>query len=323
MSSPQLPVVLLMGPTGAGKTELSFTLAGRFPLELVSVDSAMVYRGMDIGTAKPSAAERARVPHHLIDIRDPAQAYSAGQFVRDARQAIDAILRAGKLPLLVGGTMLYFHALLHGLARLPEGDPDLRARIDAEAQRVGWAALHAELARIDPQAAARIHVNDPQRIQRALEVYRATGVPITSLQRQRRAALEGLRTVKLVLDVPDRAELHERIERRFHAMMRAGFLEEVRALRRRGDLHPRVPALRAVGYRQLWSHLSGEHTLEEAMQDALRATRQLAKRQLTWLRAIKGAHWIEARATDAARRAEDLVRTVAGSNSSGRVEGLC
>jgi len=320
MGDAQLPVVLLMGPTGAGKTQLSFELASRFPVEIVSVDSAMVYRGMDIGTAKPTLAERERVVHRLIDIRDPAQSYSAGQFVRDARTAIDASHAAGRLPLLVGGTMLYFNSLLRGLAQLPEGDAGIREEIDAQAAREGWLALHAQLARVDPQAAARIHPNDPQRIQRALEVYRSTGIAISSLQAARASALQGLRTLQLVADIPDRSALHERIERRLAAMMQAGFLDEVAALRARSDLHAELPALRAVGYRQLWRHLAGELTLDESVQRATAATRQLAKRQLTWLRSLQaapaaesgcGVHWFDASGHGAAQRIGDLVRTVA------------
>lgn len=316
MSGAQLPVVLLMGPTGAGKTQLSFELARRFPLEIVSVDSAMVYRGLDIGTAKPTTAERARVRHHLIDIRDPAESYSAGLFVRDARSAVDAIRREGGMPLLVGGTMLYFHALLHGLAALPEGDPDIRAQIEREAAESGWPALHAELAGVDPSAAARIHPNDPQRIQRALEVYRTTGVAISTLQAARRPALTDLPTLRLVLDVPDRAELHARIEHRFESMMQSGFLEEMRALHGRSDLDARKPAMRAVGYRQLWRHLVGECTLEEAERTAIAATRQLAKRQFTWLRALARAEWLDARGSDTTERASDLVRTISRAKFS-------
>lgn len=316
MGSAQLPVVLLMGPTGAGKTQLSFELARHFPVQVVSVDSAMVYRGLDIGTAKPARAERERVPHHLIDIRDPAESYSAGQFVRDALGAIGAIHREGGMPLLVGGTMLYFHALLHGLATLPEGDAQVRAAIEREAADSGWPALHAQLAEVDPVAAARIHPNDPQRIQRALEVFRTTGVAISALQTARRPALADARTLRVVLDVPDRAELHARIEGRFESMMQAGFLEEVRALHRRSDLDARKPALRAVGYRQLWRHLDGECTLEGAVRQAIAATRQLAKRQFTWLRGLGRAAWLDARGNDTTERAVGLVRTISAANFS-------
>lgn len=320
MGAAQLPVVLVMGPTGAGKTQLSLDLARELPVEIVSVDSAMVYSGMDVGTAKPTRAERAQARHHLIDICDPAESYSAGRFVRDARAAIDAIHGAGRLPLLVGGTMLYFNSLLRGIAELPEGDARIRAAIDAQAARDGWPALHAELARVDPQAAARIHPNDPQRIQRALEVYRVTGVAISALQGTRRSPLAPFRTLSLVADVPDRAVLHQRIEQRLQVMLREGFVEEVARLRARADLHADLPALRAVGYRQLWGHLAGEYSLEEGIARATAATRQLAKRQLTWLRALGGAlssvrasgemHWIEAGTSDAQRQALALVRTL-------------
>lgn len=323
-----LPVVLLMGPTGAGKTRLSFELAANFPAQIVSVDSALVYRGMDVGTAKPTLAERARVVHHLVDIRDPAESYSAGQFVRDAQSAIQSVHAAGQLPVLVGGTMLYFHSLLHGLARLPEGDAAIRAEIDEQAARSGWPALHAELARVDPRAAARIHPNDPQRIQRALEVYRSTGSPLSSLQdstqEAERAPLASYPRVLLVADIPERAQLHARIEQRLDTMMREGFVDEVRALRARGDLHAELPALRAVGYRQLWGHLEGLYSLEQGRERALTATRQLAKRQMTWLRALSrspvatqgGLHWIDTTRADAMQRAVGIVRTVAGTISS-------
>jgi len=308
-----------MGPTGAGKTRLSFELARELPVEIVSVDSAMVYRGMDIGTAKPTLAERGDIPHHLIDLLDPAARYSAGQFVRDARAAIDGIRERGRYPLLVGGTMLYFHALLHGLAKLPAGDLQVRAQIDEQARQEGWAAVHAELARVDPKAAARIHPNDPQRIQRALEVFRSTGTALSELQPQRRPPLADLQILLLVADIPDRQQLHGRIAERFEAMMQAGFLEEVRALRDRGDLDAELPALRAVGYRQLWDYLAGESTLEQATQRAVTATRQLAKRQMTWLRGLQRSvagdgrlmHWFDASAVQAAAQATKIVRTAA------------
>lgn len=315
MRAAQFPVVLLMGPTAAGKTRLAFELARQFPVEVVSVDSALVYRGLDIGTAKPTPGERTAVPHHLIDIRDAAESYSAGQFVRDALEAIAAIRGEGRVPLLVGGTMLYFHALLHGLASLPEADPSIRAEIERDAARSGWPALHAELARVDPVAGARIHPNDPQRLQRALEVYRATGIAISALQARRHPALADIPHLPLVLDVPDRADLHARVERRFDSMMAAGFLDEVRALHQRADLHARKPAMRAVGYRQLWAHLDGECTLEEGKRRAVAATRQLAKRQFTWLRALERAHWLDASANNTTQRACDLVRTIAANFS--------
>lgn len=276
--------VLLMGPTGAGKTDFAIRLTERFPLEIVSVDSALVYRGMDIGTAKPSAAIRARLPHHLVDIRDPSVGYSAGEFVRDAERAMQDIWARGRRPLLVGGTMLYFHALTEGIAELPEADMELRAEIDAAAARDGWPALHAQLRSLDPEAAARIHAHDPQRIQRALEVHRLTGTAISELQRRRRPAFHDVTFDEFVLTPGSRGVLHAALAARFHAMMDSGFLEEVRGLYRRGDLTGEHPSMRAVGYRQLWKHLAGEWPLDLAIEKAIVASRQLAKRQLTWLR---------------------------------------
>jgi len=274
--------VLLAGPTCAGKTALALELAERFPVEIVSVDSAQVYRGMDIGTAKPSAAVRARVPHHLVDVCDPADPYSAGRFRRDATDLIRSIRARGRVPLLVGGTMLYFRALLRGIAPLPEADPGARARIDERARRIGWPALHAELAARDPDAAARIQPADGQRIQRALEVFELTGRRLSDLQRQAEPAPFALASFALVPE--DRPRLYRRIDARFLEMMEQGLLEEVSGLRSRGDLHPDLPSLRSVGYRQLWSHLEGDCGLDEAIAAGQRATRNLAKRQLTWLR---------------------------------------
>jgi tRNA dimethylallyltransferase len=274
--------VLIAGPTGAGKTDLALELAGRFPVEIVSVDSAQVYRGMDIGTAKPSAATRARVPHHLIDVCDPAEAYSAGRFRRDALDLIGAIRARGRLPLLVGGTMLYFRALMHGIAPLPEADPVVRAGIDRRAAALGWPALHAELAALDPEAAVRIRPADGQRIQRALEVLELTGERLSRLQKLASPAPLAFAAFALVPD--DRVALYARIDARFHRMMEEGFLDEVRALRARGDLDPDLPSLRSVGYRQLWTHLAGACSLEQAVAEGQRATRNLAKRQLTWIR---------------------------------------
>ena len=285
--------LLLMGPTGAGKSALALDVARKFPVEIISVDSAQVYRGMDIGTAKPDLATRRAIPHHLIDIRDPATSYSAGEFVRDASEAMEGVWRRGRQPLLVGGTMLYFHALSAGIAQLPEANLRVRGQIDAQAAAVGWAALHEELARVDPAAAARIHVNDPQRIQRALEVYRVTGQPITRLQQNRGAAFSGATVQEFVLAPLDRKHLHARIEARFEAMLAGGFLDEVRALRQRSDLSAEHPSMRAVGYRQAWKFLAGECRLDEAKQQAVAATRQLAKRQLTWLRRRQSAAWFD------------------------------
>ena len=286
-------VVLLMGPTGAGKSALALELVERLPLEIVSVDSAQVYRGMDIGTSKPSAATRARIPHHLIDIRDPAASYSAGEFVRDAARAMRDIWARGRRPLLIGGTMLYFHALTEGIAALPEADPRLRAEIDAQASSLGWPAMHEQLARVDPAAAIRIDANDPQRIQRALEVFRSTGETISDLRQRRRSVLAGEPVAEVVCAPAERHILHARIEARFEQMLAAGLLEEVREFFRRGDLTREHPAMRAVGYRQLWQYLAGEATLREAAEKAIAATRQLAKRQLTWLRARPQARWVD------------------------------
>ena len=291
-----LPVFVLTGPTGVGKTDWAVRLAGEAPVEIVSVDSALVYRGLDIGTAKPSRELRSRVPHHLIDICDPSESYSAGRFVGDALESIRAIHARRRVPLLVGGTMLYVRALLHGLAELPAATPELRAQLDARAAREGWPALHAELASLDPAAAARIAPNDSQRIQRALEVCHSSGRPISELQRDTVSPLDGWPLRHWVLAPPDRAWLHDRLETRFAAMMRVGFLDEVRQLRARGDLTVRHPSMRAVGYRHLWAHLDGAYDLPEAVRRGVAATRQLAKRQLTWLRSMRRetqAQWLD------------------------------
>jgi tRNA dimethylallyltransferase len=279
------PIAVLTGPTGAGKSDIALRLAREFPIEIVSVDSAQVYRGLDIGSAKPSAAERAAVPHHLIDLVEPTARYSAGEFVRDATSAIADIESRGRIPLLVGGTMLYLRSLIGGIASLPQGSDALRADIDTEAAAKGWPAMHAKLAGVDPVAAARIHPNDAQRIQRALEVFTAVGEPISVLQARTRSPLA--REFGVVALIPsDRARLHDALARRFDAMMAAGFLDEVRRLHARGNLTADNPAIRAVGYRQLWSHLGGSYPLDVAVARGLAATRQLAKRQLTWLRSM-------------------------------------
>ena len=289
------PLLLcLMGPTASGKTDLAIALAEARNCELVSVDSALVYRGLDIGAAKPD------YPHHLVDIRDPAQAYSAAEFAADARRLVADISARGRTPLLVGGTMLYFKAFLEGLADMPAADPAIRREIEAQAAEHGWPWLHAQLARVDPEAAARIHPNHSQRLGRALEVYRASGIPLSQWQRHEPpGALPGerYRVVQLAICPADRAVLHRRIAARFEQMLAAGLLQEVRGLYQRGDLHPGLPAIRAVGYRQLWQHLAGECSLEEAVARAIAATRQLAKRQLTWLRKWPDLHWLP---TDAA-----------------------
>ena len=292
-SSEKLPVFVLTGPTGTGKSSWAERLAESAPVEIVSVDSALVYRGMDIGSAKPDRTLRQRLPHHLIDICEPTDNYSAGRFVADATAAIDAIHARGRVPLLVGGTMLYLRALMHGLAELPEASPDVRRQIDERAAREGWSSLHAELERLDPLAAARINCADPQRIQRALEVCYMTGRPISELQRDTVSPLKGYPVSAWALAPANRAVLHQRLEARFHSMLTAGFLDEVRSLRARGDLEARHSSMRAVGYRQLWAHLAGEYDLAEATRRGIIATRQLAKRQLTWLRSEQSFGWLD------------------------------
>jgi tRNA dimethylallyltransferase len=277
----------LLGPTASGKSRLALELAARHPVEIVSMDSAQVYIGMDIGTAKPSLAERERVRHHLVDLIEPTQSYSAGRFRADTVRAIGEIQGRGKIPLVVGGTMLYYRALTQGIAALPEADPDLRATIDARAARRGWPALHAELARVDPASAARISPNDAQRIQRALEVWELAGRPISELQK---AADPGLpfRLKAYALIPEDRAGLHRRIAERFERMLADGLVEELEGLRRRYALHGGLPSMRCVGYRQVWSYLDGAYGRDELREKGIAATRQLAKRQLTWLRSLPG-----------------------------------
>jgi len=289
MPTDQRPLaIFLMGPTASGKTALACELSERFPLELISVDSALVYRGLDIGTAKPDAATLARYPHALIDIRDPAEPYSAADFRDDALVAMNAASTHGRVPLLVGGTGLYFRALQQGLSALPEAQPELRARIFAEAGELGWPALHARLRELDPLAAERIGANDAQRLQRALEVIELTGRTLS--EQQHGAAVRfPWRVLKLALLPAERAPLHARIAQRFDAMIAAGLLDEVRALRARGDLHADLPAIRAVGYRQAWEHLDGSTDRPTFRDRGVFATRQLAKRQITWLRGEPGA----------------------------------
>jgi len=310
--------VCVMGPTCTGKTALALRLAQLLPVEIVSVDSALVYRGMDVGTSKPTAAERAAVPHHLIDVCEPDEPYSAGRFRRDALECIGRIRARGRVPLLVGGTMLYFRALTHGLAPLPPADPAVRASIDEEARTTGWPALHARLRAIDPTAAARIRPHDAQRIQRALEVWQVTGRPLTELQSRVEPA--SYEFARFALMPVSREELYARIDARFDAMMQAGLLDEVRRLRDRGDLDPDLPSLRAVGYRQLWRHLEGETTLEQAVTAARQATRNLAKRQLTWLRADPDISWIRSLEVAAAVPISDALTSACGKLG---VRALC
>lgn len=286
MSSPsnQRPTAIaLMGPTASGKTDLAVELVRELPLEIISVDSVMVYRDMDIGSAKPGPEILAEAPHRLIDILDPAEPYSAARFREDALREMAEITAAGRIPLLVGGTMLYFRTLMHGLSRLPSADPGIRAKLEQQAGELGWEYLHARLAEVDPQAAERIHPNDPQRIQRALEVYELTGTPLTQLQQQSGEPIP-YRFLKLALIPSDRNVLHERIARRFSLMLNQGLIEEVEKLYARGDLHADMPSIRAVGYRQIWHYLQGRINYTEMKEKGVIATRQLAKRQLTWLR---------------------------------------
>lgn len=298
-----LPVIFLMGPTASGKTDLAIALRQHLPVELVSVDSTLVYRGMDVGTAKPTAAELAQAPHRLIDIRDPAEPYSVADFLQDAEREIHAIHAQGKIPLLVGGTMLYFRALLDGLAQMPAADPEVRAHIEREAEQFGWPYIHQQLAAVDPTTAAEIHPNHSQRLSRALEVYRVSGKTMSELRALQAAQSaqgsfsERFKVIQLAIAPRNRAILHERIALRFDRMLAGGLIAEVRALYERGDLHDALPAIRAVGYRQVWDFLCGRTNEVEMRERGIIATRQLAKRQLTWLRgwsttADTHLHWI-------------------------------
>ncbi len=278
------PAIFLMGPTASGKTDLAVALTEALPCDIISVDSALVYRGMDIGTAKPDAATLARAPHRLVSFLDPSEPYSAAQFRRDALREIAAITASGRIPLLVGGTMLYFKVLLEGIAELPPADPAIRATLAAQAAAQGWPAMHARLAQVDPAAAARLHPNHSQRILRALEVYEQTGSPLSLLQQQQQPEPLPFRPVQLALLPGDRDALYRRIAERFDRMLAAGFIDEVRALYDRGDLSPAMPAIRAVGYRQAWDYLAGHLDATQLRDTGIAATRQLAKRQLTWLR---------------------------------------
>lgn len=287
------PALFLMGPTASGKTALAIKLAHRFNAEIISVDSALVYRGMDIGVAKPTLAEREGIVHHLIDILDPSESYSTGQFKQDALTLMADISARGKLPLLVGGTMLYFNALMHGLADLPSADAEIRAQLDADLMQFGKDIMHERLTAIDPVSAARIHPNDPQRVQRALEVFAMTGKTLTDYFKAAEMKTIPYRIIKLIIAPNDRKILHEIIARRFKRMLQQGLIDEVQKLYQRGDLHPNLPSMRAVGYRQVWEYLAGNDDFASMTDKAIFATRQLAKRQFTWLRRETDAHLFE------------------------------
>lgn len=318
---PDMRGIALAGPTASGKTAAALAIAQRHAVEIISVDSALVYRGMDIGTAKPTPAELAAVPHHLIDIRDPLHAYSAAEFVADAKRLMEDIRARGKLPLLVGGTMLYFKALFDGLDDMPKADPATRVLIADEAAAKGWPALHAELARVDPVTAARLAPNDSQRISRALEVFRVSGQPLSFFHQQNATkniaagAQPSTPTALISLEPQDRSWLHERIAQRFDAMLASGFMDEVKALRARGDLNPDLPSMRCVGYRQAWEALDGNYPLAELRDKGIFATRQLAKRQITWLRSMPQRQVVACDAADALQQVLALVDSSAGQTT--------
>ena len=282
-----------MGPTASGKTALAVELVQRFPMEIISVDSALIYKGMDIGSAKPDAETLAKAPHRLIDFLDPSESYSAADFREDALKAMAEITAQGKIPLLVGGTMLYFKVLKEGIAKLPAADETIRAQLLLEAKEKGWPALHRELEQVDPESAARLNPNDAQRLQRALEVYRATGRSLTQWHKQQKTETFPYDVVNIAVSPTDRAVLHDRIAQRFHEMLTQGFYDEVKALYNRGDLNPNMPSMRAVGYRQMWDCLDGKISYAEMEERGIIATRQLAKRQITWLRSWKDLHWLD------------------------------
>ncbi|TAL98248.1 MAG: tRNA (adenosine(37)-N6)-dimethylallyltransferase MiaA [Paraburkholderia sp.] len=313
------PIACLLGPTASGKTAAALAFAARRPVEIISVDSALVYRGMDIGTAKPTAEERALAPHHLIDIIDPADAYSTADFRADTLRLVGEITARGRVPLLVGGTMLYYKALTQGLNDLPGADPDVRATLDADAAREGWPALHARLAAVDPVTAARLAPNDSQRIQRALEVFLLTGQAMSTLLEVPARIDETARPWRftpVALEPSDRSVLHARIERRFDAMLAAGLVDEVRRLHARDDLHPGLPSMRCVGYRQVWSYLDGETDYDTMRDKSVFATRQLCKRQLTWLRAMPERVVIDCCATDATQQALAAIESIVGDTAA-------
>jgi len=304
------PAIFLMGPTAAGKTALAMELCDRLPCDIISVDSALIYRGMDIGTAKPTAEELGRYPHRLIDIRGPEQSYSAAEFRQDALAEMAAITAAGRIPLLVGGTMMYFNALQQGLANMPEADPAVRARLEEDARRLGWPAMHSRLAQVDPQAAARLKPNDSQRVQRALEVYELSGRPMSELWREQEQTVLPYQVHSFAVMPPERAELHRRIEQRFHLMLELGLVDEVeRVLWSRGDLDLSHPSVRCVGYRQVWEYLAGHWDYETMVFKGIVATRQLAKRQITWLRSWNDLHWLQTNDRQLVSKALKLVES--------------
>ncbi|EKO3612003.1 tRNA (adenosine(37)-N6)-dimethylallyltransferase MiaA [Vibrio metschnikovii] len=308
MTKPLPLALFLMGPTASGKTDLAIRLRQKYPVEIISVDSALIYKGMDVGTAKPDARELALAPHRLINILDPSEAYSVADFRQDALREMQAIVNEGKIPLLVGGTMLYYKALLDGLSPLPAANPAVRQQIESQAQEQGWAALHAQLQQIDPISAARIHPNDPQRLSRALEVYKISGKTLTELTQTKGESIP-FRVKQFAIAPMDRAELHRRIELRFEKMVKSGFEEEVKALYDRNDLHPDLPSIRCVGYRQMWDYFDGNSTLDEAIYRGICATRQLAKRQLTWLRSWDELTWLDSENIE--RAVETLANAIA------------
>lgn len=285
------PVICLMGPTASGKTALAMELYKHLPCDIISVDSALIYRDMDIGTAKPTAEELAEYPHRLINLKDASESYSAAEFCNDALREIELIRKQNRIPLLVGGTMMYFKSLIEGISPLPEANPEIRAQIEAEAQEKGWEAMHAELSTFDPKAAERIHPNDPQRLTRAIEVYRISGNTLSQLTEIKGAKVEG-NVLQFAIAPKERKDLHDRIALRYEQMIAQGFEEEVVKLKARGDLHENLPSIRCVGYRQMWQYLNGEFDHDEMIFKGICATRQLAKRQLTWLRNWPGIQWL-------------------------------
>ncbi|EDN67217.1 tRNA delta(2)-isopentenylpyrophosphate transferase [Beggiatoa sp. PS] len=302
-----LPSIFLMGPTASGKTDLAVYLVKHFPCDIISVDSAMIYRGMDIGTAKPSPLILEKAPHRLINIRDPSETYSVGQFCREAQTEIQTIKSAGRIPLLVGGTMLYFHSLQQGLSTLPSANPQVRQHLKNEAEQIGWPALHQRLAKIDPQTAQRIHPNDAQRIGRALEIYEESGQTMSTWYAKAPPQPWNESIIKLVIAPTERSVLHAKIAQRFHTMLEQGFIEEVRRLFEQGDLNPDLPAMRCVGYRQVWHYLAGELLYDNLPEKAIIATRQLAKRQMTWLRTQTDADWFDSDEPDLAKQVLKLL----------------